>query len=117
MQQADLLYLPVPNIPGNKSIVTGKVFEYLASRTPILAIGPPDGDASMVLQSAKRKISLEYDDKDKIKQHIRKAYSNWENSDTGPNRTTTKEYEIYTRQALCGKMASFFDEICQPEIK
>ena len=36
----------VNNTPNAKGIITGKVFEYIASGRPILVIGPKDGDLS-----------------------------------------------------------------------
>jgi len=44
-----LLLLPLNNVKSQKGIVTGKLFEYLASQQPILAIGPADGDAAAIL--------------------------------------------------------------------
>lgn len=53
MMTADLLFLPMQNLPiGTRAtIVPGKTYEYLASGTPILA-AVPDGDARDILQEA-----------------------------------------------------------------
>jgi glycosyltransferase involved in cell wall biosynthesis len=45
MKSASLLLQPIPMAENNAYILTGKMFEYLASRTPILAIGPMGGEA------------------------------------------------------------------------
>lgn len=50
MFNADLLYLPINNTKNAKGILTGKFFEYLASKNPVLAIGPTDGDIAEILK-------------------------------------------------------------------
>lgn len=49
MVDSDLLLLLLPNQTENKGIVTGKIFEYMASGKPILMIGFPDGDAARII--------------------------------------------------------------------
>ncbi|MFC2152819.1 glycosyltransferase, partial [Bacteroidota bacterium] len=53
LMKARLLYLPINNTPNAKGIVTGKFFEYLASKRPILTIGPTEGDISKILEKTK----------------------------------------------------------------
>lgn len=50
MCSTDFLLLCIPDIAHNTGILTGKLFEYLAARKPILLIGPPDGDAAVVIR-------------------------------------------------------------------
>lgn len=50
LRSADLLYLPINNTPNAKAILTGKLFEYIASGTPVMGIGPKDGDAARVIE-------------------------------------------------------------------
>lgn len=49
MAAADMLLLATPQVDGEERIIPGKVFEYLAVRRPILALGPPDGDVAALL--------------------------------------------------------------------
>ena len=46
--------------------LTGKIYEYLASRTPILAIGPAQGDAAKLLHNLKREPIIDYHQKHQI---------------------------------------------------
>ena len=46
---ADVLLLVIPDQKHDKVILTGKLFEYIAARKPILGIGPKDGDAAQVV--------------------------------------------------------------------
>lgn len=47
---ADMLILMIPKTKNDKSITTGKIFEYLAIKKLILGIGPVDGDAAKIIQ-------------------------------------------------------------------
>jgi len=49
MKSATVLLLIIPEIANNKGILTGKLFEYIATGNPILCIGPEDGDAAKIL--------------------------------------------------------------------
>ena len=53
MVSSDILLLIIPKLKKNKGILTGKLFEYIASGTPIILIGPPDGDAATILSEFK----------------------------------------------------------------
>lgn len=59
---ADLLILLIPSVEQNKLIVTGKIFEYMASNTPILGVGPTDGDAAKILEETGTGKMFEPDD-------------------------------------------------------
>ena len=50
LAMADALLLVIPDIPDNLGILTGKLFEYLASQKPILAIGPNGGEALEIVE-------------------------------------------------------------------
>lgn len=49
MKAADVLLLAIPNVPDNAGILTGKLFEYMASGVPIAAIGPLLGNAASII--------------------------------------------------------------------
>ena len=51
MIDSSLLILIIPLHQSNKSIITGKLFEYLASGKPILCLGPLDGDAAEIIKN------------------------------------------------------------------
>jgi glycosyltransferase involved in cell wall biosynthesis len=66
MQESSLLLLIIPYHYSNKSIITGKLFEYLASARPVLCIGPADGDAADIIRSTGNGRSAEYTDNEGI---------------------------------------------------
>ncbi len=52
LRRSRLLLLSTGTDAQSKSLVTGKVYEYLASGVPVLALAPPDGDAAALIASA-----------------------------------------------------------------
>jgi hypothetical protein len=98
-----LLLLLVNNTPNSKGILTGKLFEYLSVKTPILGIGPIDGDAAIVLNEAKAGIMFNYDDLSGIKAYILdKCY----NSD---NLQAT-DIDTYSRRELTNQLVKIMEE-------
>jgi glycosyltransferase involved in cell wall biosynthesis len=66
MIKARILLLIIPEIENNKGILTGKLFEYLATGNPILNIGPKDGDAATILNENEVSITLNPNEKQEI---------------------------------------------------
>ena len=81
MVGSSLLLLLIPQTPGNKLIMTGKIFEYLASGTPVLAVGPTDGDAAALLHEANRNPMIDFSDQPKMLAQITEIYSQWMQND------------------------------------
>ena len=57
-READVLLLLLWNDPKEKGVYTGKLFEYIGARRPILAIGPIDNVAAKLIQERKAGIVL-----------------------------------------------------------
>lgn len=51
--ESDALLLVIPEIKNDKGILTGKLFEYLAARKPVICIGPAAGDAAEIIKECK----------------------------------------------------------------
>jgi glycosyltransferase involved in cell wall biosynthesis len=66
MMESSLLLLIIPDHHSNKSIITGKLFEYLATGKPVLCIGPEDGDAAEILGITGHGRTTGYNDTDGI---------------------------------------------------
>ena len=64
-KKAQVLLLLIPNIEKSKGILTGKLFEYLTAKRPILAIGPEEGDLSEILKETNSGIIVDFDDEKK----------------------------------------------------
>ena len=69
-QKSDVLLLFVNNTPNAKGILTGKLFEYIASGRPILSIGPENGDSARILNETQSGVTVDFNDKEKMKSVI-----------------------------------------------
>jgi glycosyltransferase involved in cell wall biosynthesis len=94
---ASMLLLAIPDAPDNKGIVTGKFFEYLASKRPILAIGPSAGDVDLILQQCGAGRMVAYHETAKMKEFILEIFNLWQKGKIW-NKTTGAEK--YTRRNL-----------------
>lgn len=74
-KKSSVLLLVVNNTKNAKGILTGKVFEYLASGRPIVAIGPNDGDLAALLRETKEGEVFDYNDVAGIKTHLAQLFA------------------------------------------
>lgn len=74
MVNSDLLLLVINNVPNNKGILTGKIFEYLGSGVPILAVGPVDGDAAGIIKETASGKMFAYNDVSGMAEFILKVF-------------------------------------------
>ena len=96
MVSASLLFFPIPQTEYNHNIITGKIFEYLASASPILAIGPPNGIAAEILAECERKSMMEYQNKEAIKKQILEEYQYWKAN--GNRKVKNNLHQKYSRK-------------------
>lgn len=72
--EADLLLLSINKVANSEYLLTGKLFEYLGAERPILCIGPPNGDAAMILSETQTGKTFHFDDVTGIKEFIKKLF-------------------------------------------
>jgi glycosyltransferase involved in cell wall biosynthesis len=68
--KSQVLLLIINNVPSAKTIITGKVYEYLRAKRPILAIAPTDGDLADIIDHTQSGIVVDFDDKEGLKQGL-----------------------------------------------
>ena len=78
-EKSQVLLLAVNNVKSAKGIITGKIFEYLQAKRPILAIGPEDGDLAEVLKETNAGRIVDFEAEDKLKEVILKYYKDYKN--------------------------------------
>jgi glycosyltransferase involved in cell wall biosynthesis len=98
MMSSSLLLLIIPSHKSNKSIITGKLFEYLATRKPILCLGPADGDAAEIIKECGSGVTLDYHDSEKISEYIA-------NIDRFPEISDNPATRQFSRYNLTRRMA------------
>lgn len=107
--KSDVLLLFVNNTPNAKGILTGKIFEYMASGRPILCIGPEDGDSARILNETKTGITVDFDDKEKMKSVILDLTTKYQENQLITN--DIKAVEKYSRRNLTKEFVTILNEI------
>ena len=107
-QSSQVLLLLINNTPNAKGILTGKLFEYLASGRPILCIGPEDGDAARVLKETHAGQTAGFEDKERMKETIKSFYQKYLDGELPYN--TSKVIEKYSRRALAEEYGRLLDK-------
>ena len=97
MLKTSVLLLIIPDHKSNKSIITGKIFEYIASGKPIVCIGPLDGDAAGIIGNKEYGKTFSYMDSKGISEYLASLIS----EKPVLERTSS---EVYSRKELTGKI-------------
>lgn len=110
LASSQVLLLVLNDTPNAKGILTGKLFEYLSSRRPILAIGPEDGDAAEIINECQAGMTVNFQSADKMKQTIAEFYRQFK---SGSVECKSTGIEKYSRKALTGKLTELLNQISQ----
>lgn len=108
-QKSDVLLLFVNNTQNAKGILTGKLFEYLASGRPILCIGPEDGDSARIMNETRTGVTIDFNDKEKMKSVILDLMAKYQD-----NQLVTKQnkaVEKYSRRNLTKEFVKILNDI------
>jgi len=103
-----VLLLLINQTPNQKGIVTGKIFEYLATGRPILCIGPTDGESARILMDAGAGISCGLSEKHSIKRAILSFFDYW------PDKfhpTINEQIEKYNRKNLTRALSDLLNAV------
>lgn len=73
-RKSQVLLLIEINSPDTKSIIPGKLFEYMVSERPIIAIGPNGSDFAEIITNTNTGVFVNYDEKEKLKNIIINYY-------------------------------------------
>lgn len=101
-KKSQVLLLLIPNVENAKGILTGKLFEYLTAKRPILAIGPTEGDLSEILQNTKAGNVIDYNDKVNLRAEILKLYEDFKG---GGLKVASKNIDQFHRKQLTKQLA------------
>lgn len=69
-RKSQVLLLIEINSEDTKSIIPGKLFEYMVSERPIVAIGPKDSDFAEIITNTNTGVFFDYSEKSRLKQTI-----------------------------------------------
>jgi glycosyltransferase involved in cell wall biosynthesis len=104
MLHSTVLLLIIPDHQSRKSILTGKLFEYLASGKPIICIGPVDGDAAVIISNTGHGITFSYNDSKGISEYLSSLISDNSISEKMSPRS-------FSRRELTKKIISMLSDL------
>lgn len=99
---SQLLLLIEIDSPVTQAIIPGKLFEYMAAKRPILALGPKNWDASVIINETNTGATFLYQEKEILKEQLLSWYHGYKQKDLQIN---SENLNKYTRKALTQKMA------------
>ena len=101
-RKSQLLLLIEIDSEATKSIIPGKLFEYMVSERPIVAIGPKGSDFAQIIQETNTGIFHQYDEMEKLKATIVGYYQEYK---IGQLRSHAVSLQQYSRRYLTSKLA------------
>jgi glycosyltransferase involved in cell wall biosynthesis len=112
MVKAGALLFIVPQTTDNALILTGKLFEYLGSASPLLSIGPPDGNAARIIEGTGRGKMIEYSDQKAMEARLLYLFESWQKRQRSPALSSEAVAE-YTREGAARKLSQILEELCR----
>ncbi len=70
LRSSQVLLLPINNADSVMGILPGKMYEYMATQRPILAIGPADADFAKIIAETNLGRCFDFDQSDEIKREL-----------------------------------------------
>ncbi|MGB5464216.1 MAG: glycosyl transferase family 1, partial [Aureibaculum sp.] len=107
-KRAQVLLLTVNNVPSAKGIITGKIFEYMQAKRPILAIAPTDGDLAEIIVLTKTGKVVDFEDKVILKKTILEMYESYKNKTL---LVDSKNIEQFHRKNLTHQLVQIIKKI------
>lgn len=107
-QQARLLLLVLNNTRTAKGILTGKFFEYMSAKRPVLAVGPVDGDAAEILREANAGTIAGYSDDELMYAQVKDFYAKYK---AGNLEVSSSGIEKYSRRELTRQLADVLNSL------
>jgi glycosyltransferase involved in cell wall biosynthesis len=112
MKAADALLLLIPRADGlGTSVLSGKLFEYLAAERPVLALVPPEGIAADLLRSTGFARIADPDDVDAIRAQLEDLVEAWRAGGLGDRPLPPELRERLDRRTRAGEMADVFARV------
>ena len=110
-RESQVLLLLTWNDPNEKGVYTGKIFDYLAARRPILALGQYKSVVTDLLNQTQAGIDVSSDAE--IKDQILKLYREYSEKGFVKYSGIPSEIEKYSHREMARKFADILEEICE----
>jgi glycosyltransferase involved in cell wall biosynthesis len=108
-----VLLLLINDTPNSLGIIPGKIFEYLATRRPILCIGPQEGDSARIVNQTNSGQVVNFGDETALISAINKLFNSYSGNELLQNNTAIDQF---SRKVLTGDIARLLDEISTSQL-
>lgn len=92
MEACQVLLLVANNTPNAKGILTSKLFEYMRTSRPILAIGPVESDMSDIMNEVYGSSAIDYSDEKGLEKEVLKLYNAFKNGNLVVDASKTRKF-------------------------
>jgi glycosyltransferase involved in cell wall biosynthesis len=110
MMKAAVLLLPLNDTPNISGVVPGKLYEYIGSKRPILAIGKPDGDSARIMKQTNAGLISDFGDVEGAYTNLKKYFDDFLNKQL---KVDTRSAETYSRENLAGSICDVLNRISE----
>jgi len=105
---ASFLILPLRNDPEYRPILPGKLFEYLASRRPILGIGQEDGSMARVLADTGAGVTAGWDNAAAMRSFVDTAWGQFRSGGIPP---VQGDITRFSRRSTARELAALLEKV------
>ena len=102
-KKSQILLLIEIDSEETKCIIPGKLFDYLVSNRPIIALGPKDSDVQAILEKTEAGHYFNYQDKQHLKETLLSHFTAYQKKSLFSN---VKNIEKYSRKELTKELAN-----------
>ncbi len=107
-RKSQVLLLVEIDSEDTKCIIPGKLFEYMVSERPILAVGPEGADFAAIMHATNTGVFITYDEKEKLKEAILNYFTQYQE---GSLKAHAIGLQQYSRKNLTGQLAELLNQI------
>lgn len=112
--QNHLLLLVIGPGEENKSVYTGKVFEYLKTGKRILSLSPVGSIVEELLTKTNRGVNFDFNDVEGIENYILNLYNQWQD-DNLPDLSNERPVQEFERKNLTKSLSEIFTDLFQKD--
>ena len=107
LSKSQVLLLPLNDAPNVMGILPGKMYEYLALRRPIIALGPTNADFTKIIKETNSGEAHDFNDEQGIKKSIEKYFKLFQEKRL---EIKSSSYEKFSRKNLAKKFVALYKE-------